>query len=65
MDRLTTPGMPTETISETEPPPLTAKLLSKKAHFEKELAKVNKALDLLTKNKELQELFDAVSSIGY
>jgi len=45
-------------------PTITQKLKRRKDCLEKELAEINKTLNLLTDNPKLQELFDAVSKVN-
>lgn len=46
-------------------PTVTVRLKAQKEELESRLEKVNNALNLLEQNPELQNIFDAISRVGY
>jgi hypothetical protein len=57
--------MPAGIGGDYHPPTITTRLKAQKESLEKNLVKVNEALDLLEKNPEVQKCFDAISKVNY
>jgi len=52
-------------IGSYQRPSITERLESRKVALEQDLGQINKSLELLKENPKLQELFDAVSKVGF